>query len=51
LEERWLLIKQAAKISSLSARFLYQACQRRELRFYKVGRRIVIDDAATWHGA
>jgi len=43
LEERWLSIKQAAKISSLSPRFLYQACQRRELRFYKVGRRIVID--------
>jgi len=51
LEERWLSIKQAAKISSLFARFLYQACQRRELRFYKVGMRIVIDDAATRHGA
>lgn len=42
-ERSFLSIKQAAKISSLSTRFLYEACQRRELRFYRVGRRIVIE--------
>lgn len=39
----FLSIRQAAKLSSLSTRFLYEACQKRELRYYKVGRRIVLD--------
>jgi len=44
LEERsFLSIKQAAKISSLSTRYLYELCQKRKLHFYKVGKRIVID--------
>lgn len=36
-------IKEASEYSSLSERFLYKLCQNRELRFYKNGRRIVID--------
>lgn len=39
----FLSVRQAAERSSLSSRFLYEACQRKELRFYRVGRRIVID--------
>lgn len=42
-ERQFLSIKQAAAKSSLSSRFLYEACQKKELRFYRVGRRIVID--------
>ena len=42
-ERQFLSIKQAAAKSSLSARFLYEACARKELRFFKVGKRIVID--------
>jgi len=42
-ERSFLSVRQAARISSLSTRFLYEACQKRELRYYKVGKRIVID--------
>jgi excisionase family DNA binding protein len=43
MERRFLSIQEAAKYSSLSTRFLYEKCQNRELRFSKVGKRIVID--------
>jgi len=43
MEKRYLSIKRAAELTSLSTRFLYQKCQNKELKFYKVGRRIVID--------
>lgn len=43
LEKRFLSIREASKWSSLSSRFLYEKCQKRVLRFYRVGRRIVID--------
>ena len=43
MEKRFLSIREASKWSSLSSRFLYEKCQRRVLRFYRVGRRIVID--------
>ncbi len=41
----FLSIRQAAKISSLSVRFLYELCQNRKIKFFKCGRRIVIDRA------
>lgn len=40
--EKYLSIKSAAAWSSLSSRFLYELCQRKTLKFYRVGRRIVI---------
>ncbi len=43
MEKQFLSIKEAARYSSLSARFLYQACQDRKIRFSKIGKRIVID--------
>ncbi len=43
MEKRFLSIREAAKYSSLSTRFLYEKCQNRELRFSKVGKRIGID--------
>jgi len=43
MEKRFFSIREAARYSSLSARFLYEKCQNRELRFSKVGKRIVID--------
>ncbi|NQT81033.1 MAG: helix-turn-helix domain-containing protein [Candidatus Aminicenantes bacterium] len=42
-ERSFLSVRQAAKVSSLSPRFLYEKCQKRKLRYYKVGKRIVID--------
>lgn len=36
-------IKQASEVSSLSKRFLYQKIQNRELKGYKIGKRIVIE--------
>ena len=42
-EPSFLSIRQASKLSTLSTRFLYTACQKRQLKFYKIGRRIVID--------
>ena len=43
MEKKFLSVAQAAKISSLSKRFIYETCQKRELKFYRCGRRIVID--------
>ena len=43
-DQFFLSVKQAAAKTSLSTRTLYLACQRRDLRYYKVGRRIVIDE-------
>ncbi len=43
MEKKFFSVKQASEYSSLSQRFLYEACQGRKLRFYKNGRRIVID--------
>lgn len=42
MEKAYFSIKEAAVWSSLSPRFLYELCQNRKLRFFKVGRRIVI---------
>lgn len=42
-ERSFLSIRQAAELSSLSTRFLYDACRNRELKFYRCGRRIVVD--------
>jgi excisionase family DNA binding protein len=41
--ERFLSIKSAAQMSSLSERNLYKCCQNRKLKHYKVGKRIVIN--------
>ena len=43
MEKRFFSIREAAEYSSLSARFLYEKCQNRKLRFSKIGKRIVID--------
>lgn len=43
MERKFLSIKQAAEYSSLSQRFLYKIVARRELRFYRVHKRIAID--------
>ena len=43
MEKRFFSVQEAAEYSSLSARFLYQACQDRKIRFSKVAKRIVID--------
>ena len=43
MERQFLSIREAAEYSSLSPRFLYKKCQDRKLRFYKVGKRIVIE--------
>lgn len=42
MERQFFSIRQAAEYSSLSTRFLYEKCQNRELRFSRVGKRIVI---------
>jgi len=42
-ERQFLSVKKAAAKSSLSTRFLYEVCARKELRFYRVGKRILID--------
>ena len=39
----FLSIKQAAEYSSLSQRFLYEIVAKREIRSYKIGKRIVLD--------
>lgn len=41
-KRRFFSVKAASKFSSLSERFLYKLCQNREIRYYKVGNRIVI---------
>ena len=43
LEKRFFSIKEASKFSSLSERFLYQKCANREIRFSRVGKRIIIN--------
>jgi len=43
VERQFLSIKDAAKYSSLSPRLLYQLVERREIRSFKVGKRIVLD--------
>lgn len=42
MEKAYFSVKEAATWSSLSPRFLYELCQNRKVRFFKVGRRIVI---------
>lgn len=42
-DRRFLSVCQASARSSLSVRFLYEICSRKEIRHFKVGRRIVID--------
>jgi excisionase family DNA binding protein len=41
---KFLSVAEAARQSSLSARLLYTKIQNRELRHFKVGKRIVIDE-------
>ena len=43
MEQRFLSIKEASRYCSLSARFLYEIVAAREIRFYKIHKRIVID--------
>jgi len=43
MDKRFLSIKQAAEYSSLSQRFLYEIVAKREIRSYKIGKRIVLD--------
>jgi len=42
MEKQFLSIKEAARYSSLSTRFLYDLCQNKELKYYRVHKRIVI---------
>jgi excisionase family DNA binding protein len=39
-----LSVAQAAQMSSLSKRFLYQKCAEKELRHFRVGKRVLIDE-------
>ncbi len=41
---KFLSVAEAARQSSLSARLLYTKIQNRELKHFKVGKRIVIDE-------
>lgn len=43
MEKEFFSVREAANYSSLSARFLYELCQNKEIRFYKIHKRIVID--------
>lgn len=43
MEKRFLSIRQAAEFSSLSARFLYNLCRDRKIKYFKIGGRIVLD--------
>jgi len=43
MERRFFSIRQAAEFSSLSQRFLYEIVAKREIRSYKIGKRIVLD--------
>ncbi len=42
MERQFLSIKEAARYSSLSTRFLYDLCQNKEIKYYRVHKRIVI---------
>ena len=44
MDRQFLSIKQAAEYSSLSQRFLYEIVARKEIRHYKIHKRIVIDN-------
>jgi len=43
MEKKFLSIRQAADYSSLSPRLLYEIVARREIKSYKVHRRIVLE--------
>jgi excisionase family DNA binding protein len=43
MEERFISIKRAAEYCGLSKRFLYEIIAKKELRHYRIHRRIVID--------
>lgn len=43
MDKGFLSIKKAAEYSSLSRRFLYEIVAKREIRSYKIGKRIVLD--------
>lgn len=43
MEKKFISIRQAAEYSSLSARKIYKDCQDRKIKYFKVGKRIVID--------
>lgn len=43
MEKRFYSIKEGSLYSGLSARLLYQKCKDRELRYYKVNSKILID--------
>ena len=43
MEERFISIKRAAEYCGLSRRFLYEIIARKEIRHYRIHRRIVVD--------
>jgi len=43
VEKRFFSIKEAAEFSGLSSRLLYLKCEKRELRHFRVNRKIVVD--------
>jgi len=43
LEERFISVKRAAEYCGLSRRFLYEIIARKEIRHYRIHRRIVVD--------
>lgn len=43
IEKRFYSVKQAAFYSSLSTRLIYQKLKEGTIRFYRVGRKIVLD--------
>ncbi len=43
MEERFISVKRAAEYCSLSRRFLYEIIARKEIRHYRIHRRIVVD--------
>lgn len=43
LRKKYCSVKEAAEFSSLSKRVLYKKLQNRELKFYRVGKRILIE--------
>jgi len=43
MERRFFSIRQAAEFSSFSQRFLYEIVAKRQIRSYRIGKRIVLD--------
>lgn len=43
MEERFISVKRAAEYCGLSRRFLYEIIARKEIRHYRIHRRIVVD--------